>query len=118
MDIAQPTSDGRPATQLHSRNDELFARRKELSDRIAELRAKAEAGEIDEVSEAALRQDERELDDLTSEITAANYGLVRRYVAMFTFRSSQHSEDFQSAGKVGLLWAIASYDPARASFAS
>ncbi|MWA07058.1 sigma-70 family RNA polymerase sigma factor [Actinomadura sp. LD22] len=118
MDIAQPTGDGHPATQLHSRNDELFARRKELSDRIAELRAKAEAGDLDEVSEAALRRDERELDDLTSEIMAANYGLVRRYVAMFTSRSSQHSEDFQSAGKVGLLWAIASYDPARGSFAS
>ncbi|TDD85605.1 sigma-70 family RNA polymerase sigma factor [Actinomadura darangshiensis] len=118
MDIVQPTGDGRPATQSHDRNEEYFARRIELLDRIAVLRAKAETGEIDEVSELALRRDKRELDDLTSEIMVANYGLVRRYVAMFTSRSSEHSEDFQSAGKVGLLWAICSYDPARGSFAS
>ncbi|KAB2385928.1 sigma-70 family RNA polymerase sigma factor [Actinomadura montaniterrae] len=118
MRIAQPTGDGRSTAQLHDRNDELFARRRELLDRITVLRAKAQSGEIDDVSELALRRDERQLDDLTFEIVAANYGLVRRYVAMFTSRSSQHSEDFQSAGKVGLLWAISSYDPARGSFAS
>ena len=37
---------------------------------------------------------------------------------MFTSTSGQHSEDFESAGKVGLLWAISSYDPARGSFAN
>jgi RNA polymerase primary sigma factor/RNA polymerase nonessential primary-like sigma factor len=37
---------------------------------------------------------------------------------LFTSRSTEHSEDFESAGKVGLLRAISSYDPARGSFSS
>ncbi|WUH98435.1 sigma-70 family RNA polymerase sigma factor [Spirillospora sp. NBC_00431] len=68
--------------------------------------------------ESALGRAERELEDVTYEIFEANLGLVRKYVAMFTSASSQHTEDFESAGKVGLLWAISSYDPARGSFAN
>jgi RNA polymerase sigma factor (sigma-70 family) len=119
MDIVQPTGDRCPAAdQFRTRNDALFARRMELQERLAVLRAKADAGEIDMLSELALRRTEREFEDLTYEIMIANYGLVRRYVAIFTSRSSEHREDFESAGKVGLLWAISSYDPARGSFAS
>jgi RNA polymerase sigma factor (sigma-70 family) len=119
MDILQPVGDRRAtADEFRARNDALFARRKELQDRIAELRARLDAGANDTLPEVALRRVERDFEDLTYEIMVANYGLVRQYVAMFTSRSAEHSEDFESAGKVGLLWAISSYDPARGPFSS
>lgn len=119
MDIEQPARGERPtADEFRTRNDELFARRHELQDRLNALRARADTGELDMLSELVLRRVEREFDDLTLEIMIANFGLVRRYVTMFTSKSSEHIEDFESAGKVGLLWAIASYDPNRGPFAS
>lgn len=119
MDIEQPARGERPtADEFRTRNDELFARRHELQDRLSALRARADTGELDMLSELVLRRVEREFDDLTLEIMIANFGLVRRYVTMFTSKSSEHIEDFESAGKVGLLWAIASYDPNRGPFAS
>lgn len=117
--IARPQNHRRPATgEFHNRNDRLFARRKVLLERLGVLRAQADSGGLDTPSELELRRVERELEDLIQEIMSANYGLVRRYVAMFTSKSHEHGEDFESAGKVGLLWAISSYDPARGPFAS
>ena len=119
MDNAQPAGGKRArADEFRARNDALFSRRKELQGRIAELRARIDAGSGDASAEAALRRAEHDFDDLTYEIMTANYGLVRQYVAMFTIRSTEHGEDFESAGKVGLLWAISSYDPARGPFSS
>jgi RNA polymerase primary sigma factor/RNA polymerase nonessential primary-like sigma factor len=119
MDIVQPAADRRPAgDDFRTRNDELFARRKALTARLEELREKVDSRDIDMLAELSLRRVERELDTLTYEIMQLNYGLVRRYVAMFTSKSTEHSEDFESAGKVGLLWAISSYDPSRGAFAS
>jgi RNA polymerase primary sigma factor/RNA polymerase nonessential primary-like sigma factor len=119
MNIVQPSGGKRPAAdRFQARNDDLFIRRKELQEQIDGLRARVDADERDMTSQAALRRAERELDDLIYEIMTANYGLVRRYVATFTSRSTGHSEDFESAGKVGLLWAISSYDPDRGPFAS
>lgn len=119
MDIVQPAGDRRPTgDDFRTRNDELFARRTALTERLEELRAKVDSSEIDMLAELALRRVERELDNLTYEIMELNYGLVRRYVAMFTSKSTEHSEDFESAGKVGLLWAISSYDPGKGPFAS
>ncbi|XVQ11459.1 sigma-70 family RNA polymerase sigma factor [Spirillospora sp. CA-255316] len=118
MNIVQLRKGGRPAAEdFRSRNDELFARRKELQERLTVLRDRADEGELDMLSELALRRAEREMEDLTHEILNLNFGLVRRYVAMFTSRSGKHVEDFESAGKVGLLWAISSYDPGRGPFA-
>ncbi|MEV5751295.1 sigma-70 family RNA polymerase sigma factor [Actinoallomurus sp. NPDC052308] len=115
----QPSGGERRANDdYRSRNDELFARCIRVRELLADLRAKVDAGEIDDFSEAALRRTERELEDVTLEIMTANYGLVRRYVAMFTSKCNEHSEDFESAGKVGLLWAISSYDPSRGPFSS
>ncbi|MBO2465312.1 sigma-70 family RNA polymerase sigma factor [Actinomadura violacea] len=119
MDIVQPAGDGcSAADEFRTRNNALFARRKELLERIGALRARIDANAADMLCELALRRAERDLENLTHEIVVANYGLVRRYVAMFTARSTEHNEDFESAGKVGLLWAISSYDPARGPFAS
>jgi RNA polymerase primary sigma factor/RNA polymerase nonessential primary-like sigma factor len=119
MDIVRSASHKHRATDdYRARNNELFSRRMRLQERLADLRTKADAGEIDTFSEAALRRTEREFEDITHEIMVTNYGLVRRYVAIFTSKCNEHSEDFESAGKVGLLWAISSYDPARGSFSS
>lgn len=119
MDIVQPIGDGCSATdEFRTRNNALFARRKELLERIATLRARVDANTADVLCELSLRRAERELEDLVHEIMITNYGLVRRYVGIFTSKSTQHVEDFESAGKVGLLWAISSYDPARGPFAS
>lgn len=100
------------------RNHQLFTRRHELQERISILRATVDAGDADIIVEDTLRRMEREFDDLTYEIMTTNYGLVRRCVAMFTSKSQEHAEDFESAGKVGLLWAISSYDLARGPFSS
>jgi RNA polymerase sigma factor (sigma-70 family) len=119
MKVVRPGVDEHSvAVRFQRCNGDLFTRRKELQDRIADLRARANPGEPNGAAERALRCAERELEELTYEIMVANYGLVRRYVASFTSRSTEHSEDFESAGKVGLLSAISSYDPARGPFAS
>jgi RNA polymerase sigma factor (sigma-70 family) len=114
LDIEENSS----AETFRTRNDELFTRRKEVQERLAALRADADARGHDMTSELAMRRAERELEDLTQEILWQNFGLVRRYVATFTSRSNKHIEDFESAGKVGLLWAIFTYDPARGPFSS
>jgi RNA polymerase primary sigma factor/RNA polymerase nonessential primary-like sigma factor len=119
METMRPAGEGpQTSDRIRTRNEELFARRRRLEMKIAELRASSDTGEATVALDAALRQAERELDDLTYEIMTANFGLVRRYVAAFTSRSSENREDYESAGKVGLLWAISSYDPARGLFAS
>ncbi|MFB9830838.1 sigma-70 family RNA polymerase sigma factor [Actinoallomurus acaciae] len=119
MHIVQPGDDERPDIQDHrSRNSELFGRRKRLHERLETLRAEIVAGGADVAAELELRVVEREYEDLTYEIMTANYGLVRRYVATFTTKGTEHREDFESAGKVGLLWAISSYDPAQGPFSS
>jgi RNA polymerase sigma factor (sigma-70 family) len=118
-DIVQ-TINGEPSEveDFRVRNNELFTRRKNLLEQVTLLRAALDAGEQDPGAEAALRRAERELEEVTRDIVEVNFGLVRRYVSMFTSGSSEHAEDFESAGKVGLLWAISSYDPARGSFAN
>ena len=118
MGIVHTDRDGRRSTdEFRTLNDELFARRKELTAQLTALRSQAEQGDPDALPELTLRRTERELEDVTHEIMNVNFGLVRRYVARFTSRSSENIEDFESAGKVGLLWAISSYDPARGPFA-
>lgn len=119
MDVAQPTGDRRSNhDEFRARNDELFTRRRELLERLEALREQGATGDMDAFTELALRRLEREFENLTHEIMIANYGLVRRYVSMFTAKSSEHTEDFESAAKVGLLWAISSYDPAKGPFSS
>lgn len=115
----QPAGADHPDTErFRRRNDELFGLRTELKEQLAVLHAKAESGCISAALEHALEEAERKFENVTEEIMILNYGLVRRYVALFTSRSTEHGEDFESAGKVGLLWAISSYDPSKGPFAS
>jgi RNA polymerase sigma factor (sigma-70 family) len=116
MDLSDSSGSRYAAEDFHDRNNALFSHRKQLQNRIAELQLHIEAKVPDELSGLELCHAKRELEDLDYEILTTNYGLVRGYVAMFTSRSTEHREDFESAGKVGLLWAISSYDPARGSF--
>lgn len=119
MGIVQTDRGTRRSTdEFRTVNDELFARRMQLMEELAELRARAAHGDPDVLLETVSRRTERELEDVTEEIMNVNFGLVRRYVGRFTSRSGEHAEDFESAGKVGLLWAISSYDPARGPFAN
>ncbi|URM99043.1 sigma-70 family RNA polymerase sigma factor [Actinomadura madurae] len=119
MSIMQTAPEARPAAKdFRARNNLLFARRQEILDRLTALRTMVAAGEPDIQPESAMRRAEREFEDVMNEIIKANLGLVQGYVAMFTSGPSTQVEDFESAGKVGLLWAISSYDPARGSFAN
>jgi hypothetical protein len=63
---------------------------------------------------ATPRDFEREFERLTYESLVADYVLARRYVASFLSRFAEHREDFESAGGVGLLWAISPYALAQA----
>jgi RNA polymerase sigma factor (sigma-70 family) len=60
----------------------------------------------------------RQLDDLTSEIVEANRGLVRSYVMRFTSNASpDDAREFESAGILGLMHAIATYRVGKGTFA-
>ncbi|RJL23978.1 sigma-70 family RNA polymerase sigma factor [Bailinhaonella thermotolerans] len=97
-------------------NVELFGRRKRLSRRLAQLRARADAGDLDYEEEVELARLGREFEDLTYEIMVSNYGLVKSYVARFTSKSTANADDYESAGRVGLLRAIDTYDPSKGPF--
>lgn len=58
----------------------------------------------------------RELDVIDTRIIEANYGLVLNYVRKFTSTTSREdSRDFEGAAVLGLMRAIASYDPEKGS---
>ena len=99
-------------TAFHMKNTELFRYRDEL---------KAELDEIEQVEDDrkgrlpnALRDRRRrlnlDLETVTWDIFEFNKGLVRSYVKKFTSNTSyEDSEDFMSAGSVGLMRAIDSF---------
>lgn len=99
-------------TAFHMKNTELFRRRDEI---------KLELDEISKVEDerkgrlpSALRDRRRrlnlDLDTVTWDIFEFNKGLVRSYVKKFTSNTSlEDSEDFMSAGSVGLMRAIDSF---------
>ena len=99
-------------TAFHMKNTELFRYRDEL---------KAELAEIEQVEDDrkgrlpnALRDRRRrlnlDLETVTWDIFEFNKGLVRSYVKKFTSNTSyEDSQDFMSAGSVGLMRAIDSF---------
>ena len=99
-------------TAFHMKNTELFRYRDEL---------KAELEEIEQVEDDrkgrlpnALRDRRRrlnlDLETVTWDIFEFNKGLVRSYVKKFTSNTSyEDSQDFMSAGSVGLMRAIDSF---------
>lgn len=98
------------------RNDELFAERADIQERIAELEA---AEEPTTLQKRRLARAIRELDDVTAKIVDANYGLVRSYAKRFSAKASREdAADFESAAVVGLMRAIENYDPTLGKFSS
>lgn len=100
-------------------NEVLFVRRDEIRATVAELEA-----ELDKMGESRLitkrlNRAMRELDEITATIVDANYGLVCAYVSRFT-KNASHADrqDYEAAGRVGLLRAIDNYDHTRGRFSS
>jgi RNA polymerase sigma factor (sigma-70 family) len=95
-------------------NKRMFIQRIEIKKRIDKLEAsKNKAAKRRELSRA-----KRDYEDLTMRIVEANYGLLRKYVKLFTGSASREdARDFEAAGRLGLMRAIDNYDPYRGSFA-
>ena len=92
-------------------NRELFTRLRALEARRDRHLARRERSRADRLR--------REIEDVTTRIVEFNYGLVRFYVGKFTSHTSaEDSADFESAGLVGLMRAISTYDQDKGSFAS
>lgn len=100
----------------NDRNIELFTRRLEIQRQLAEAEAKHTKKPTGR-TRAELARLRRVLDDVTTEIVQFNWGLVRNYVKQFTSNTSREdSADFESAGVVGLMRAIDSFDPSKGRF--
>lgn len=126
---ATATIDRRPARSTATGadwadvNDKLFAKRFELLAEIDAVSAQVVASRSaggntqGEVAERELRRLKAALDRHTGEIVIRNYGLVRKYVQRFVSHSSaEDTADFEAAARVGLVWAITTYDPAKGKF--
>ena len=114
LDGPAPRPAGGADVERHrEENLSLFACRREL---------RAELDGLDERSTSVaerrrVRMLRRRLDDVTSEIVAANMGLVRSYTRRFGGAADAHARaDFESAGLLGLMRAVDSYDPERGTF--
>ncbi len=94
-------------------NAALFRRRTELSARLRSLTA----AETDVTTKQRLRRLQREFDDVNTRIVKHNMGLVRSYTRRFNGTGSSDSRaEFESAGLLGLMTAVDSYEPASGSF--
>jgi RNA polymerase primary sigma factor/RNA polymerase nonessential primary-like sigma factor len=106
----QTTSDD--TNNFRDDNSALFRRR-------SELQADLEAFEGDDsvAARRRLRLLRREIDSVTSAIVSSNMGLVRSYTRRFGGSAkSDERADFESAGLLGLMRAVDSYDPECGTF--
>jgi DNA-directed RNA polymerase sigma subunit (sigma70/sigma32) len=104
------------SSDYEDRNKELFRKRDEVNERITAALA---SETLSNVQRRRLDRSLREVDDLTTDIYELNLGLVRAVVKKFTAHSSvDDALDYESAGVVGLMRAIDSYDPELGSFSS
>jgi RNA polymerase sigma factor (sigma-70 family) len=94
-------------------NKRMFIERAQLKKEIEALEASSERAE----QRSAVRK-RRQYQDITMKIVESNYGLLRKYVRLFTGSASREdAKDFEAAGRLGLMRAIDNYDPYRGSFA-
>lgn len=94
-------------------NKRMFIQRLDLKRRIDRLEGSTGGAKRRELARA-----KREYENLTMQIIEANYGLLRKYVKLFTGSASREdARDFEAAGRLGLMRAIDNYDPYRGSFA-
>jgi RNA polymerase nonessential primary-like sigma factor len=100
-----------PVDHYRDGNATLFRRRNELRAEWAEASASAD------VSKRRLRKLRRQLDDVTAQIVDYNMGLVRSYTRRFGgVASAEDRQEFESAGLLGLMRAIDSYDADSGAF--
>ena len=89
-------------------NTALFRERTELKDELDRL----EASDVDASARRRIRMLRRRIDEVTSQIVSYNMGLVRSYTRRFGgTASAEDRADFESAGLLGLMRAVDSYDP-------
>ena len=100
-----------PVDRYRDVNAALFVQRREL-------RAAWEAASADAtISKRQKRRLRRQLDEVTAQIVDYNIGLVRSYTRRFGgAASTQDREEFESAGLLGLMRAIDSYEPESGAF--
>ncbi|MHB1209891.1 MAG: sigma factor [Acidimicrobiales bacterium] len=98
------------------KNRELFAERKRIALQLEEL---GSLGDTDRVSTGSMQEIglRHELVDNCWQIIKTNDGLVKHYVRKFTDQSRpEQSDDYSSAGLVGLVEAINKFDSEKGSF--
>jgi RNA polymerase primary sigma factor/RNA polymerase nonessential primary-like sigma factor len=90
-------------------NATMFRHRSELQSDLNSIEGE---GEPDVRTRRQIRQLRREIDRVTGEIVNLNIGLVRSYTRRFGgTASAEDRADFESAGLLGLMRAVDSYDP-------
>lgn len=98
-------------------NAALFRRRAELRDGLRSLTENQSEGQSDVAASQRLRRLRRQLDDVNTQIVKHNMGLVRSYTRRFNGTvSSDDRAEFESAGLLGLMSAVDSYDPTSGTF--
>jgi RNA polymerase sigma factor (sigma-70 family) len=94
-------------------NKRMFIERAQLKKEIEALEASS-----DRIEQRSAVRKRRQYQDITMKIVESNYGLLRKYVRLFTGSASREdAKDFEAAGRLGLMRAIDNYDPYRGSFA-
>jgi len=103
--------------EWNDKNRELFFTRIRLTEEIEKIEAVAPDDRTVRMTRQLARL-RRDLDDVTFKIFDTNYGLLRRYVRRFTQNASKDdAREFTGAATVGMMRAIATYDPAKGRFA-
>lgn len=103
---------------FRDRNAELFGERNDLKAELTRLDERCAVGNGPTAAEKRrLRMLRRRLDDVTGTIVSYNMGLVRSYTRRFTSTASTDDRrEFESAGTLGLMRAVDSYDPRSGAF--
>jgi RNA polymerase sigma factor (sigma-70 family) len=111
---------GNEAVRVERSGGEWRDLNKEMFWERARIRAEIDTLELedDRIKRRILNRRKREFEDLTLKIIESNYGLLRKYVRLFTGSATKEdAKDFEAAGRLGLMRAIDSYDPDKGSFA-
>jgi RNA polymerase primary sigma factor/RNA polymerase nonessential primary-like sigma factor len=112
------TSEVTKTESFHDHNIELFEQRSQIQSELSSLDADADDSVRPNAGDRRRRRMLcRRLDDVTAEIISYNMGLVRSYTRRFSSTASvTDRQEFESAGTLGLMRAVDSYDPECGSF--
>lgn len=106
------------AVDYNDKNAELFVRRIDLKKELKNFEGN-DLKELEPIERRRVQRLRNQLDRVDTELVELNYGLVLTYVKKFTSNTSKDdSQEFESAARVGLVRAIATYDPTRGRFST